>query len=250
MQIDLLASVGLTACAAIAVSTLAIGFGENGVDRIRIASWLSAWFVLVTVMASTEILSYPHGLGAPGLGVAVVVPIIVLVASVLRSPSLRRALQRIPLTTLIGVNTIRILGVTFLILYGFGYLPAPFAPVAGWGDILTGVAAAPLAWLVYRRGASARPMVWLWNTFGLLDLVAAIGLGAVSAPGPTQLIFAEPGTTIMTTLPWLLIPGFLVPLLASIHLAIYYRLINSAPLTVKESPSHAHPAVERSHDSD
>jgi hypothetical protein len=28
----------------------------------------------------------------------------------------------------------------------------------------------------------------------------------------------------MTTLPWLLIPGFLVPLLASTHLAVFYRL--------------------------
>jgi hypothetical protein len=28
----------------------------------------------------------------------------------------------------------------------------------------------------------------------------------------------------MTTLPWLLIPGFLVPLLAVTHLAVFYRL--------------------------
>ncbi len=226
MQFDLLASIEMTVCAAIAISTLSIGFGENGLARVRIAGWLSAWFALVTIMASTGLLTYPHGLGTPGLGVAVAAPIIGLVATVLISPSLRQRLQSIPLPTLIGVNAIRILGVTFLILYGVGRLPFPFAPVAGWGDILAGVTAVPVAWFAYKLETSARPVVWIWNTFGLLDLVAAIGLGVISAPGPTQLIFAEPGTTIMTTLPWLIIPAFLVPLLASTHLAVFYRLIN------------------------
>jgi hypothetical protein len=234
METDLLASIELTASAAIAISTLAVGFGENSVARVRIAGWLSVWFMLVTFMATTGILSYPHGFGAPGLGVAVAAPVMILVARGLGSPSLHRALQNIPLPTLIGVHTIRILGVTFLVLYGAGRLPAPFAPVAGWGDIVAGIAAAPIAWLVYRNRESTRPIIWIWNTFGLLDLVAAIGLGAISAPGPTQLIFAEPGTAIMTTLPWLLIPAFLVPLLASTHLAVFYRLVNPAPAPLKE----------------
>jgi hypothetical protein len=39
-----------------------------------------------------------------------------------------------------------------------------------------------------------------------------------------RLIFAEPGSAIMTTLPWLLIPGFLVPLLFAVHIAIFIRL--------------------------
>lgn len=226
MHFDLLASIEITVCAAIAISTLSIGFGETGLARVRIAGELSAWFAMVTVMASTGVLTYPHGLGTPGLGVAVVAPVIVLVGGVLVSPSLRHALRSIPLSALIGVNAIRILGVTFLVLYGLGRLPFPFAPVAGWGDILAGVTAVPVAWFAYKLETSARPVVWIWNTFGLLDLVAAIGLGVISAPGPTQLIFAEPGTTIMTTLPWLIIPAFLVPLLASTHLAVFYRLIN------------------------
>jgi hypothetical protein len=37
----------------------------------------------------------------------------------------------------------------------------------------------------------------------------------------------------MTTLPWLLIPGFLVPLLATAHLAIFYRL--AKPARVRDS---------------
>lgn len=230
MQIDLLAAVELAASAAIAISVIAIGFGESGAARLRIAGWLFAWFVLVTAMAATRMLGYPNGLGAPGLGIAVVVPIVILVVRVLSSQALRRALNSMPLSTLIGVHTVRILGVFFLVLYAAGRLPAPFAPTAGWGDVVTGLAAAPLAWLLSRNYRLPNVFIWIWNVFGLLDLVTAIGLGAVSAPGPIQLIFARPGTMLMTTLPWLLIPAFLVPLLATIHLAVFYRLARHTPL--------------------
>lgn len=224
MEFDLLASIEMSACAALAIAVLAIGFGENGPARARIAAWLALWFVLVTAMAATGVLHEPHGLGTPGLGIAVLLPIVILSVRVLRSPALFRGLQAIPLSMLVGVNVIRTFGVAFLILYGAGRLPAPFAQVAGWGDILVGLAALPVAWLVHRKGAGAHATVLLWNTLGLLDLIAAVGLGVASAPGPLHLIDAEPNADLMTTLPWLLIPGFLVPLLASTHLAVFYRL--------------------------
>ncbi|MHB8455628.1 MAG: hypothetical protein ACYDDO_13275 [Acidiferrobacterales bacterium] len=233
MTIDLLGSIDLTASAAVLIAVLAIAFGENGLARARIAGGLGAWFVLVTVLASTGAFNYPDGLGAPGLGLAVAVPMIVLTVGVIRSPRLRRVLHGIPLPVLIGVHVIRILGVLFLILWGLGRLSAPFAPAAGWGDVFAGIAAAPVAWLVYRRGASVRSVVWIWNTFGFLDLVSAIGLGVISAPGPTQLLLAAPGTAIMTSLPWLLIPAFLVPLLASIHVGLFYRMGSATPMMAK-----------------
>ena len=151
----------------------------------------------------------------------------------LRSVRLHEALLEVPVALLIGVNTIRILGVVFLVLYAAGRLPEPFAPVAGWGDIFVGLAAGPLAWWAHKKPLPARPAVWAWNVFGLVDLIAAVTLGATSAPGPLRLIFAEPGTAIMSTLPWLLIPGFLVPLLACTHLAIFYRLVREQ---IREQP--------------
>jgi hypothetical protein len=224
MELDLLASIEMTACAAIAIAILAIGFGEDPKARIRIATGLAVWFTVVTALAAMEVFHYQHGLGVPGLGITVMLPIIVLSVRVLRSSALRRGLQSIPLSTLVGVNVIRTFGVVFLLLYAAGRLPAPFAPMAGWGDIFIGLTAIPVAWLAYKNGTAAHPTAMIWNTLGLFDLIAAVALGVTSSPGPLQLIFAEPGTGIMTTLPWLLIPGFLVPLLALTHLAVFYRL--------------------------
>jgi len=224
MKLDLLSSIELTACAAIAIAVLSIGFGNNPVSRVRIATGLTLWFGIITVLAATEVLHYQHGLGVPGLGLAIILPMVILGLTVRHSPTLFRALQAIPLSALIGVNVIRAFGATFLLLYTAGRLPAPFAPVAGWGDILVGLTALPVAWLAYKRGGGAHLTILLWNSVGFLDLVTAVTLGVLSSPGPLHFILAEPGSGIMTTLPWLLIPGFLVPLLASTHLAVFYRL--------------------------
>ena len=66
------------------IAALSIAFGSNGATRIRSAAWLSAWFVLVVILAGTRALYYEHGLGAPGLGIAVALPILILCITVTR----------------------------------------------------------------------------------------------------------------------------------------------------------------------
>jgi hypothetical protein len=207
------------------IAALSIGFGSSAAARLRIAAWLATWFVVVVILAATRALYYEHGLGTPGLGLAVALPIAVLCATVARVQSLRESFHRVPLWLLVGVHMVRVLGISFVVLYAAHRLPAPFAPVAGWGDIFVGATAAPVAWLAYRQITSARAIVWIWNLIGIADLIAAVGLGVTSSPGPARLIFTEPSSAIMTTWPWLLIPGFLVPLLFVIHIGIFVRLV-------------------------
>src|SRR5216110_3550872 len=227
MNIDLLSSIELTASAAIVIAALSITFGSNAATRIRLAAWLSAWFVVVVILAATRALYYEHGLGTPGLGLAVALPIAILCVAVARIKSLREGFHWAPLWLLIGVHTVRLLGISFIVLYAVGRLPAPFAPVAGWGDIFVGATAPLVAWLAYRRSTNAQTIVWIWDIIGIVDLIAAVGLGVTSSPSPQRLIFAEPSSAMMTTLPWLLIPGFLVPLLFTVHIGIFIRLVSA-----------------------
>src|SRR5207237_448635 len=92
--IDLLSSIELTASAAIVIAALSITFGSNAATRIRSAAWLSAWFVLVVILGATRALYYEHGLGTPGLGLAVALPIAVLCATVARVQSLRESFHQ------------------------------------------------------------------------------------------------------------------------------------------------------------
>jgi len=115
-------------------------------------------------------------------------------------------------------------------------------------------AVAPLvAWVVHRRFDNWRRILWTWNVIGAVDLIAAVFLGATSASGPLRLFFGEPGTAFMTTLPWLLIPGFLIPLLFAVHIGILVRLASTLPAETKQERkqqqkgSHEHAVAIISH---
>ena len=140
-------------------------------------------------------------------------------------PAFRDTLLALPLSALIGINVFRIGGVFFLILFAQGRLSAPFAQSAGWGDIITGLVAIPLAVMTAAATLPSRRLIAAWNAFGALDLFTAILLGALSSPGTPFHVFTEgPGTAVMATLPWVIIPTVLVPLWLLVHLTVAWRL--------------------------
>ena len=94
----------------------------------------------------------------------------------------------------------------------------------GWCDVAMARSALVVASMVRRDATTRRTLVLLWNGVGLLELAAAFALGVASAPGPLQLLPVEPSTAMLRTLPWFLIPGCLLPLIAVAHLAIFWKL--------------------------
>ena len=136
-------------------------------------------------------------------------------------------------------NVGHILGAFFLVLHEHGRLPPTFAMSAGWGDIAVAVLAIPVAWLAHRRAPSWRSITLAWNVVAFVDLVAAVTLGVASTPGsPVQFIYedAVPGT--IAALPWVLIPGFLVPVYFLTHLALFARLLREIPARVTLHAGH------------
>ncbi len=235
MNLDLLGSVALTLSASIVVAILAVGLGASARTRAAIVALFGLWFLSVLALAATGTLHTPGLAGVAGLGLAIAVPMLTMIIAAIASDHVRRSLQRIPVSSLIAANTVRVIGVSFLVLHAQERLPASFALTAGWGDIGIGLTAPIVAWFVATRGAQARAPLTIWNALGLLDLIIAISLGISSSPA-MQAGFTAANSGVMTTLPWLLVPGFLVPTLATLHLAIFYRLRvglqhEDAPLT-------------------
>ena len=228
-SLDLIAAVALTACSAVLIGGPTGYPSDAPASRARLALSLSAWFLLIVAAGATGVFDYRRGIGTPGLGIAVLLPILALVLAA-RQGGLRSALQATPIELLIGLHAVRLLGVFFVLLYADNRLPAPFATDAGWGDIAIGATALPLAWLVRRRVPAWRGLAMAWNSLGTLDLVTAIALGVTSAEGsPLQLFHTDPSTLAMSELPWVLIPAFLVPLLFALHIAVYVRLAATRP---------------------
>ena len=65
-----------------------------------------------------------------------------------------------------------------------------------------------------------------------LDLVAAVSLGGLSAPGTPFRVFTDgAGSAAMASLPWVMVPTMLVPLYLLIHLTIAVKLRSWRPTT-------------------
>ena len=222
---DLIGALGLTASAAVIAGGLAASRAISAEMGARLVAVLAAWFVIVVAAGASGVFTVERGLGTPGIGFAVALPIVIAMVIAARVPTFAEAVRALPVELLIALQGVRVLGIFFVLLYAAGRLPAPFAPIAGWGDVIAGVSALPVAWLVTRRAPGWRRAALLWNAYGLLDLVVAIELGVTSAAGsPFRVFVAGPNTDIMSGLPWILIPAFLVPLLALGHLAVFWRL--------------------------
>jgi hypothetical protein len=224
MSLDLIGLLLLTGISAVAIVVPAIWYVRGTGGGALLAAHI-LWFAAIVALAGSGVLTWGLKLGAPLVALSIVVPIIVIIVLATLVPGSRRALSAIPLPALIAVHAIRIIGFLFLLLFAAGRLSAPFAPSAGWGDILAGATAVPVAWALASRGTAVRWLVLLWNSVGLLDLVSAAFLGMTSAPGsPLQLFFDPPGSSVIATLPWAMIPVFLVPQLIVGHFAVYRRL--------------------------
>jgi hypothetical protein len=227
MSFDLLGAIELTAGSAVVVAVIALTMATTPERRVQVAAALAAWFVVVVALGAGRVLAYGGALGVPGLGLAVILPVLVMTTLTFATTGGRQGLAEAAVPALIAVNLIRVEGLDFLLLHAAGRLPAPFAPAAGWGDFLVGASAPLVAWMVARNWPGSRGVALAWNALGLLDLIDALGLGVTSSPGPLRVFAVDPSSAIMSELPWILVTCFLVPLLVFTHVAVFARLAGS-----------------------
>ena len=127
-------------------------------------------------------------------------------------PHLGRLRPRAVLIPILLLHSLRHLGLMFL-TRGATYpgLSPQFAYPAALGDLLSAALAFGAVFLVSRNSAGARPLVWVFNIFGTIDLLVAITLATVyNAPefmGPAY---------------W--IPAFWVPSLLVTHYVTFLIL--------------------------
>lgn len=224
-MLDIIASITLTTLAFLIPAVLIAASPLEWTARGRLAAILLAWFVLLIALGAAGVFAATNG-GTLAIGVAVVVPVIVGLIAARYSATVRSLVFETPLALLVAIHAGRLLGVFFLLLYAEARLPPTFALTAGWGDIAVAAAAPVVAWAIYRRAVGWRGLALTWNTLGFADLVLAVTLGVGSAvDSPVRFIYEAASSGTMSTLPWLLVPGFMVPLYLLTHLAIFHRLL-------------------------
>ena len=162
--------------------------------------------------------------GVPTIQYGLLLPILTGVFLLWRSDLVRRILDAVPQSWLVGVQFYRALGVVFLILYADGQLPGLFALPAGIGDVAVGLSAPFVALAYARNPRAAAGRVRSWNLLGILDLVVAVTMGFLTAPSLISPIEVHPTSELITMLPMVIIPVYLVPLSIVLHIASLVKL--------------------------
>jgi hypothetical protein len=176
------------------------------------AALIAAWFTFALSASALHLFKNQSNSVGVAVGLAALVPIAVFSLWFAASDGFRKFALSLNPRTLTYVQSLRVIGVVFVILEARGVLPAIFALPAGYGDIVIGATASFVAWKL--ANPSHRGSFILWQVLGIADLVNAVGLGT------TARLISPLGTPMvaMTVLPLSLIPTFLVPLFLIFHI--------------------------------
>lgn len=226
-MLDHIGTVALFAAIIVNFGAFVMAMPGGPVARLSSLTIAGLWTGLAVALAGSGALLGNVGIGPmPPVGVTLSIPLFATAAAAALSPAFRTMLLALPTRLLIGLNTIRILGVFFLLLAAQNRLAGPFPYSAGWGDIVTGALAVPLIAFMARAQGSNSAIPQAWNWFGAVDLFAAIAFGVMSSDGSPLQVFQTgiAGPLPVQSLPWSLIPTVLVPFYLILHGIIHAQL--------------------------
>jgi len=146
----------------------------------------------------------------------------------LRSAATRALLARTPPQWPIYLQSFRILMEIILwLLYLQHRAPAIMTFEGRNVDILVGVTAIPVGYLCFvRKVWPARVALW-WNVAGILILLNVVVHAQLSTPSPFRVFVTDPPLTFIAYWPYILLPGFLVPLAWLGHAASLMQISRS-----------------------
>ena len=155
---------------------------------------------------------------------AVLIPVVVGLWVLFRSKTIAAIVDATPTSWLVGIQTYRVIGAVFLVLWSRGMLPAEFALPAGLGDIAVGLLAIAVAAMLGAGRPGAPSAAIGWNLLGMLDLAVALSTGFLTSPGPLHLLALDRPNLLASAYPLVMIPTFLVPLSLILHGVCLWKL--------------------------
>jgi hypothetical protein len=188
----------------------------------RMTAWfavavpLVVWFVVISNLAESGIFQARPGTTSP-IPAAVIIPVLIGLIGLPRSRRIAAALDAAPVAWLIGLQVYRVIGGNFVILWLYGAIPGVFAVPAGFGDVLVGLLAIPVALYTASGRAGGTALAVAWNILGIADLVNALALGFLTSPGPFQPFAVNHPNLLTTAYPTVMTPAFAVPLSLILH---------------------------------
>jgi hypothetical protein len=195
-------------------------YGTAGVLSVALIVWLA---VAQYLGAANAYFATAED-AVPTVLFGLLIPLTVAIAGVRLSSRIASLVSAIPLHWLVASQIYRVGGGIFLVLWADGRLPWQFALPAGIGDVITGCLAVVVAALLAQRSPRALRAACSWCLFGIADLVLAVAMGGMTAPGRVHVLALDAPNLLISSYPLVMVPSFAVPLALMLHSLLLWRL--------------------------
>src|ERR1700730_18655817 len=183
-----------------------------------------AWLAVAQYLGSANAYFAASENAVPTVLFGLLIPLMTAAVGLRLSGSIASLVSAIPLHWIVAAQVYRVAGGIFLVLWVDGRMPWQFALPAGIGDIATGILAVIVAAQLGRNAIGAHRATYIWCLFGIADLVVAIAMGAMTAPGRVHLLALDAPNLLVTAYPLVMVPTFAVPLALMLHGLVLLRL--------------------------
>jgi hypothetical protein len=182
-----------------------------------ITTTILAWAALLTVLSYKGFFADFSKLPPrPVLALLIPLPFVLIFVF---SKTGAKILELIPAQWLVLMQSFRIF-VEVLIWFAFlaNKLPVQMSFEGKNFDVLTGILALPIGYLLIRKAAYSPKLIIVFNVVGLLLLLNILIIAVLSMPTSFHYFTNEPSATLIAQFPFILLPGVLVPIAYSFHI--------------------------------
>jgi len=178
---------------------------------------LVTWIGVLTILSSNGFFSDFSKL-PPGPALAMLIPL-PIIAIVTFSKTGTQLLQTVPSHWLVFMQSFRII-VELLLFFAYmaGKLPVQMTFEGRNFDVITGVLALPIGYLLAKKKTYAPKLAIAFNIIGVLLLLNILVIAVLSMPTTIRYFMNEPSNTLVGQFPFILLPGVLVPIAYTMHI--------------------------------
>ena len=214
----------------ILTTALTIYFFYRAANYSRTILWIiGSWLVLQAAIVFTGF--YTETRTVPPRFIVAILPPLAAIAIMFSSRKGRSFIQSLDLKWLTILHVVRI--PVELVLFGlfvYKLVPVEMTFEGLNADILSGLTAPVIYYLLFYRKRKVRKFFLAWNIFCLVLLINIVTIAILSAPLPFQQIgFDQPNVGVFL-FPFIWLPALIVPLVLFSHLVCIYQLVRQKKL--------------------
>ncbi|MFD2935682.1 hypothetical protein [Spirosoma flavum] len=209
----------------------------SGAVRVLVASLV--WLTLLAVLAYRHFFQQLDAI-PPHFVLAIGVPLLLIIGLVITTGG-RAWTSQLPLPILTLLHTVRIpVELSLYGLYLYQQVPQLMTFEGRNYDILAGITAPVVAYYAFKQKRLAPRWLLLWNLLSVGLLLNIVVQAVLSTPLPFQQMGFEQPNVALLKMPYVWLPGFVVPTVLFSHIVAIGQLIQPIlPGSVPSSPSRS-----------